>query len=509
MRPQEQPIHYRSRRNFLPPPSLRIHRSFTERVVTSLAVKAVSVFAFDVDGDGDVDALSAGDENDCETFPPTTAAPTAVPATAAPTAAPTPIPSALPSAAPTTAAPTNPRPTFTLPPTTSPPTATFAPSAAPTVACPFGAVFATRVVVDLPPGEAPLYFLPGDINGDTDVDVGYSKLDADGVYVFALRSTCDAVSGCVDPEVEFASTSRDLGYASDLGNIVLENLDGDGDYDVVTSWGDSDGFGVTVLLDEGDDVWTAIPLKLGGARSVAAGDLNGDGDLDVVAGLPDDDSVYVFQQSRSGFYAGVGEQVVDAAATDVARVAAADVDGDADLDVVAASAAGLVWYENDGESIYGYYSYYSSNYYGSNDYGGRRLDHPRPQLHPPRRRRPPRPKRRRILRRSTATTTPRGTSATRRRSTATGSPAIPRAAARSSAPTTASRTRPAARAAAAPRRRRPRRASSRRPPSSRSRPWARSRSASGISSAPFCGPTAAPSARPRASSSSRRPTAPS
>ena len=420
MRPQEQPIHYRSRRNFLPPPSLRIHRSFTERVVTSLAVKAVSVFAFDVDGDGDVDALSAGDENDCETFPPTTAAPTAVPATAAPTAAPTPIPSALPSAAPTTAAPTNPRPTFTLPPTTSPPTATFAPSAAPTVACPFGAVFATRVVVDLPPGEAPLYFLPGDINGDTDVDVGYSKLDADGVYVFALRSTCDAVSGCVDPEVEFASTSRDLGYASDLGNIVLENLDGDGDYDVVTSWGDSDGFGVTVLLDEGDDVWTAIPLKLGGARSVAAGDLNGDGDLDVVAGLPDDDSVYVFQQSRSGFYAGVGEQVVDAAATDVARVAAADVDGDADLDVVAASAAGLVWYENDGESIYGYYSYYSSNYYGSNDYGGRRLDHPRPQLHPPRRRRPPRPKRRRILRRSTATTTPRGTSATRRRSTATG-----------------------------------------------------------------------------------------
>ena len=55
------------------------------------------------------------------------------------------------------------------------------------------------LVVDLPPGEAPLYFLPGDINGDKDVDVGYSKLDADGAYVFALRSTCDAVSGCVDP----------------------------------------------------------------------------------------------------------------------------------------------------------------------------------------------------------------------------------------------------------------------------------------------------------------------
>ncbi|KAH8061337.1 calcium ion binding protein [Aureococcus anophagefferens] len=322
-------------------------QSFTEHIITDSANGAYSVFALDVDGDGDVDVLSASQwdetvawyENDGSQF-------------------------------------------FTQRIITN-----SADGARSVFAIDFdgdGGVdalsassqddtIAWRVVVDLPPGESPLYFLPGDVNGDKDVDVGYSKLDADGSYVFALRSTCDAVSGCADPEVEFASTSQNLGYASDLGNIVLENLDGDGDYDVVTSWGDSDGFGVTVLLDEGDDVWTAIPLKLGGARSVAAGDFNGDGDLDVVAGLPDDDSVYVFQQLRTGFVAGVGEQVVDAAATDVARVAAVDVDGDADLDVVAASAAGLVWYENDGDSIYGDYSY-NNNYYGSNDYGGRRLE---------------------------------------------------------------------------------------------------------------------------------------
>ncbi|KAH8061221.1 hypothetical protein JL721_8881 [Aureococcus anophagefferens] len=270
-------------------------QSFTERVITDSADAARSVYAIDVDGDGDVDALSAsgrrhgrlvrkrlrharahGRADDAPALPPTAARrrrADADPERAADGRA------------------------------------------------------DDRRADEQPDGDLrslgraddAALLPPGDVNGDKDVDVGYSKLDADGAYVFALRSTCDAVSGCADPEVEFASTSQNLGYASDLGNIVLENLDGDGDYDVVTSWGDSDGFGVTVLLDEGDDV-------------------------------------------------------VDAAATDVARVAAVDVDGDADLDVVAASAAGLVWYENDGESIYGYYSYNNNYYYGSNDYGGRRLE---------------------------------------------------------------------------------------------------------------------------------------
>ncbi|KAH8093032.1 hypothetical protein JL720_5207 [Aureococcus anophagefferens] len=255
-------------------------QSFTEHIITDSANGAYSVFALDVDGDGDVDVLSASQwdetvawyENDGSQF-------------------------------------------FTQRIITN-----SADGARSVFAIDFDGdgdvdalsassqddTIAWRVVVDLPPGESPLYFLPGDVNGDKDVDVGYSKLDADGSYVFALRSTCDAVSGR-GPGGRIRVDEPKPRLASDLGNIVLENLDGDGDYDVVTSWGDSDGFGVTVLLDEGDDV-------------------------------------------------------VDAAATDVARVAAVDVDGDADLDVVAASAAGLVWYENDGDSIYGCYSY-NNNYY--------------------------------------------------------------------------------------------------------------------------------------------------
>jgi hypothetical protein len=43
-------------------------QSFTERVITTLADGAYSVFALDVDGDGDVDALSASQNDDNSVF---------------------------------------------------------------------------------------------------------------------------------------------------------------------------------------------------------------------------------------------------------------------------------------------------------------------------------------------------------------------------------------------------------------------------------------------------------
>ena len=100
VRERRVPVLRRSRRDFLPP-SLRIHRSFAERVITTLADDPYAVVAIDVDGDGDVDALSASKdddtvawyENDCSTSPPTS--------TFAPSFAPSPAPSHAPSAAPT------------------------------------------------------------------------------------------------------------------------------------------------------------------------------------------------------------------------------------------------------------------------------------------------------------------------------------------------------------------------------------------------------------------------
>ena len=68
-------------------------QSFAERVITTLADAALAVFAIDLDGDGDVDALSASTnddtvawyENDCGTLAPTT---TPTPPSAAPSIAP-------------------------------------------------------------------------------------------------------------------------------------------------------------------------------------------------------------------------------------------------------------------------------------------------------------------------------------------------------------------------------------------------------------------------------------
>ncbi|KAH8095624.1 hypothetical protein JL720_2938 [Aureococcus anophagefferens] len=68
--------------------------SFTQRVITDSADEVWSVYAIDVDGDGDVDALSASEQDDTVAWYESlmTPAPTMTPATKEPTVAPTPSP---------------------------------------------------------------------------------------------------------------------------------------------------------------------------------------------------------------------------------------------------------------------------------------------------------------------------------------------------------------------------------------------------------------------------------
>ncbi|KAH8049963.1 hypothetical protein JL721_11537 [Aureococcus anophagefferens] len=69
-------------------------QSFTKRVITDSADEVWSVYAIDVDGDGDVDALSASEQDDTVAWYESlmTPAPTMTPATKEPTVAPTPSP---------------------------------------------------------------------------------------------------------------------------------------------------------------------------------------------------------------------------------------------------------------------------------------------------------------------------------------------------------------------------------------------------------------------------------
>jgi hypothetical protein len=92
-----------------------------------------------------------------------------------------------------------------------------------------------------------------------------------------------------------------------------------------------------------------------GARSVSAADIDGDGDLDVLAASELDDSISWFENT-DGFGSFGPAQVITASAISATDVQGVDVDGDGDVDVLTASAGDstIAWHENlDGLGTFG------------------------------------------------------------------------------------------------------------------------------------------------------------
>jgi hypothetical protein len=132
-------------------------------------------------------------------------------------------------------------------------------------------------------------------------------------------------------------------------DVVVCDLDGDGDLDVLSASYDDDrvAWYENVLGDASR--WHAHTVTTGanGASSVAAADLDGDGDLDLVSAA-DLDNEITWYENRSGKANLWREHAVTTAVPGARAVVGADVDGDGDLDAVSASPNEdrVVWYEN-------------------------------------------------------------------------------------------------------------------------------------------------------------------
>jgi hypothetical protein len=136
--------------------------------------------------------------------------------------------------------------------------------------------------------------------------------------------------------------------------IQLTDLDGDGDVDVLLTNGDvydsphlKPYHGVTWLENRGEGPFEPHLLgPLYGAHRAVAGDLDGDGDLDVVATSflghifydvrreVGADAVVLFEQDGPGRFV---RHVLERETCDYPTVALGDLDGDGDLDIVAGS----------------------------------------------------------------------------------------------------------------------------------------------------------------------------
>ncbi len=140
-------------------------------------------------------------------------------------------------------------------------------------------------------------------------------------------------------------------------SVFASDFDNDGDLDVLAcsrlddkiAWyGNIDGEGAF-------ETQQIIATKANGQRAVHSADLNGDGNMDILSASQSDDKVIWFKNiDGSGSFK--IQQIITSEADVAESVFAADIDGDGDMDVLSASRDDdkIAWYNNlDGEGTFG------------------------------------------------------------------------------------------------------------------------------------------------------------
>ncbi|GAB3876205.1 hypothetical protein GCM10028824_33500 [Hymenobacter segetis] len=181
---------------------------------------------------------------------------------------------------------------------------------------------------NLPVGRGVNNVVLGDVDGDGDLD-----------FVTANFYGATASVRLNDGLGQFSGTQEvpvGVSYNNFPGAAALGDVDGDGDLDLLVVCGGNNGV-VSIRLNDGTGVFaggTNVFVDLG-SQGLALGDLDNDGDLDLVtANNSAAGSVEVRLNAGNGLFAGTGRVAVG---TRPYAVALADIDGDGDLDLAAAN----------------------------------------------------------------------------------------------------------------------------------------------------------------------------
>ena len=199
--------------------------------------------------------------------------------------------------------------------------------------------FTAHTITTSADGASSVYAV--DVDGDGDMDVLSAFLRDDTIRWYEN-------DGQADPTftAHTITTSADGAHS-----VYAADVDGDGDMDVLSAslyddkirWYENDGqtnpsFTTHEITDQAD-----------GARSVYAADVDGDGDMDVLSASSNDNTVRWYENDGAESFTA---HEITTSADGVHSVYAVDVDGDGDMDVLSASERDdkIAWYENNGQA---------------------------------------------------------------------------------------------------------------------------------------------------------------
>ncbi|MCP3994330.1 MAG: hypothetical protein GY722_04580, partial [bacterium] len=222
-----------------------------------------------------------------------------------------------------------------------------------------------------------------DVDGDGDIDVlvanaysgTFSWYENDGNENFTaqtISSICVADAVAVDVDADGDMDILSTGYYSGnltwhendgnenftdhtidtlstgsepAGSVHVADVDDDGDLDVLTNVYVDDK--INWYENDGSENFTAhtITAAADGASSVGTADVDGDGDLDVLSASELDDTIAWYENDGNENFTA---RTITTGADGARNVAAADLDGDGDVDLLSASALDdkIAWYEN-------------------------------------------------------------------------------------------------------------------------------------------------------------------
>lgn len=178
-----------------------------------------------------------------------------------------------------------------------------------------------------------------DIDGDGDLDV---VTGSEGNVDVAWHENIDG-QGTFGPEQSITV------FASMCLSIASNDLDGDGDMDVVSASLFDDKIAWYENTNGLGDFSSQqiISTNANGASAVYVADLDGDGDYDILSSSFYDNKI-AWYENTNGLGAFGSEQIISTIANGARSIYAEDLDGDGDMDVISASESDnkIAWYQN-------------------------------------------------------------------------------------------------------------------------------------------------------------------